>query len=323
MSQTPLISIVLPVYNESAGINKTIAVLQNYVAARDEQYELIFVDDGSSDDTVAKINAAMAQHRNMRLVQFSRNFGHQLAISAGIRFASGDAVVVMDADLQDPPSVIPAMIAQWQAGYAVVYGKRRHRDGETWFKKVSAAAFYRLLRAMTSTDIPVDTGDFRLMDRKVVDVLKQFDETDPYVRGLVSWVGFKQTGVLYDRQDRNAGESKYPLKKMLHLALNGITSFSTVPLTLALWFSGLALGISVLTVIVAGVTGTLGTTAWIVASLFFIGSGLFLSLGIIGSYLGRVFNQSRERPLYIVAQTQGFAQNKFQQYQQQRLQNQG
>ena len=319
MAEDFLISIVLPVYNESAGIQNTIAVLENYGNVRSERYELIFVDDGSSDDTAAKITQAMQKNNNLRLVQFSRNFGHQLAISAGIRYATGDAVVVMDADLQDPPSVIPAMISQWQAGYAVVYGKRRHRSGETWFKKVSAAAFYRLLQAMTTTDIPVDTGDFRLMDRKVVDVLKQFDETDPYVRGMVSWVGFKQTGVLYDRQDRTAGESKYPLKKMLHLALNGITSFSTVPLTLALWFSGIALAISVAVPLIAELFGQLSSTSWIVASLFFIGSGLFFSLGILGSYVGRVFNQSRDRPLYIVAQTQGFAQNRFKQLQQNRV----
>ncbi|MCG4281312.1 glycosyltransferase family 2 protein [Lacticaseibacillus saniviri] len=310
MTTDPLVSIVLPVFNESEGIDNTLAVLSNYVRIRPERYELIFVDDGSQDDTVAKIQAAMAKNSAIRLVRFSRNFGHQLAITAGIRYTTGDAVVVMDADLQDPPSVIPAMLDQWQKGFSVVYGKRRHRSGETWFKKVTATTFYRLLAAMTKVDIPVDTGDFRLMDRQVVDILMTMNETDPYVRGMVSWVGFKQTAVLYDRQERTAGESKYPLRKMLNLAMNGLTSFSTAPLALASWLSGIALGISVLIVAISALLGDLALDTWILSSLFFLGSGGFLILGIIGTYIGRLFNQSRQRPLYIVEATYGFAQAK-------------
>ncbi|MHA3067014.1 glycosyltransferase family 2 protein [Lacticaseibacillus saniviri] len=319
MTTDPLVSIVLPVFNESEGIDNTLAVLSNYVRIRPERYELIFVDDGSQDDTVAKIQAAMAKNSAIRLVRFSRNFGHQLAITAGIRYTTGDAVVVMDADLQDPPSVIPAMLDQWQKGFSVVYGKRRHRSGETWFKKVTATTFYRLLAAMTKVDIPVDTGDFRLMDRQVVDILMTMNETDPYVRGMVSWVGFKQTAVLYDRQERTAGESKYPLRKMLNLAMNGLTSFSTAPLALASWLSGIALGISVLIVSISALLGDLALDTWILSSLFFLGSGGFLILGIIGTYIGRLFNQSRQRPLYIVEATYGFAQAKATpQYMQQR-----
>lgn len=319
MTTDPLVSIVLPVFNESEGIDNTLAVLSNYVRIRPERYELIFVDDGSQDDTVAKIQAAMAKNSAIRLVRFSRNFGHQLAITAGIRYTTGDAVVVMDADLQDPPSVIPAMLDQWQKGFSVVYGKRRHRSGETWFKKVTATTFYRLLAAMTKVDIPVDTGDFRLMDRQVVDILMTMNETDPYVRGMVSWVGFKQTAVLYDRQERTAGESKYPLRKMLNLAMNGLTSFSTAPLALASWLSGIALGISVLIVAISALLGDLALDTWILSSLFFLGSGGFLILGIIGTYIGRLFNQSRQRPLYIVEATYGFAQAKATpQYMQQR-----
>lgn len=319
MTTDPLVSIVLPVFNESEGIDNTLAVLSNYVRIRPERYELIFVDDGSQDDTVAKIQAAMAKNSAIRLVRFSRNFGHQLAITAGIRYTTGDAVVVMDADLQDPPSVIPAMLDQWQKGFSVVYGKRRHRSGETWFKKVTATTFYRLLAAMTKVDIPVDTGDFRLMDRQVVDILMTMNETDPYVRGMVSWVGFKQTAVLYDRQERTAGESKYPLRKMLNLAMNGLTSFSTAPLALASWLSGIALGISVLIVAISALLGDLTLDTWILSSLFFLGSGGFLILGIIGTYIGRLFNQSRQRPLYIVEATYGFAQSKATpQYMQQR-----
>ncbi|KRO15482.1 glycosyltransferase family 2 protein [Lacticaseibacillus saniviri] len=310
MTTDPLVSIVLPVFNESEGIDNTLAVLSNYVRIRPERYELIFVDDGSQDDTVAKIQAAMAKNSAIRLVRFSRNFGHQLAITAGIRYTTGDAVVVMDADLQDPPSVIPAMLDQWQKGFSVVYGKRRHRSGETWFKKVTATTFYRLLAAMTKVDIPVDTGDFRLMDRQVVDILMTMNETDPYVRGMVSWVGFKQTAVLYDRQERTAGESKYPLRKMLNLAMNGLMSFSTAPLALASWLSGIALGISVLIVAISALLGDLALDTWILSSLFFLGSGGFLILGIIGTYIGRLFNQSRQRPLYIVEATYGFAQAK-------------
>lgn len=319
MTTDPLVSIVLPVFNESEGIDNTLAVLSNYFRIRPERYELIFVDDGSQDDTVAKIQAAMAKNSAIRLVRFSRNFGHQLAITAGIRYTTGDAVVVMDADLQDPPSVIPAMLDQWQKGFSVVYGKRRHRSGETWFKKVTATTFYRLLATMTKVDIPVDTGDFRLMDRQVVDILMTMNETDPYVRGMVSWVGFKQTAVLYDRQERTAGESKYPLRKMLNLAMNGLTSFSTAPLALASWLSGIALGISVLIVAISALLGDLALDTWILSSLFFLGSGGFLILGIIGTYIGRLFNQSRQRPLYIVEATYGFAQAKATpQYMQQR-----
>jgi dolichol-phosphate mannosyltransferase len=307
-SINPLISIVLPVFNEEAGIQETIDVLERFVAARKERYELIFVDDGSRDHTIEILHAAMQKFPQIRIVEFSRNFGHQLAITAGVRYASGDAVVVMDADLQDPPSVIPSMIAKWQEGFAVVYGKRRHRDGETWFKTATAAAFYRLLRSMTNVDIPVDTGDFRLMDRKVVDILAQMDEPDPFVRGMVSWVGFKQTGVLYDRQERYAGSSKYPLRKMLGLAMNGITSFSKLPLVIGYWGAGLLGVISVLAVLTNLFLGTMTGTTWLIAMTGFVGTLILLSLGILGTYVGRMFTASRQRPLYIVAQTEGFKQ---------------
>lgn len=181
-----LISIVLPVYNESEMLPQTLATLTRFIAARPEQYELIFVNDGSTDDTAQQITAAITQNSAIRLVDFARNFGHQLAITAGLRYAKGQAVVVMDADLQDPPQVIPSMIDKWRDGYQVVYGKRAHRDGETWFKLESAKWFYRILKKMTAIDIPVDTGDFRLMDRQVVDTLLTMNETDPFVRGMVS-----------------------------------------------------------------------------------------------------------------------------------------
>ena len=308
-NRTPLISIVLPVFNEEAGIQETVDVLLHYVAARQERYELIFVDDGSQDKTVQILRAARQRSALIKLVEFSRNFGHQLAITAGVRYATGDAVVVMDADLQDPPSVIPSMIAKWRAGYAVVYGKRRHRDGETWFKKFTAATFYRLLESIPSIQIPVDTGDFRLMDRKVVDVLDQMNEPDPFVRGMVSWIGFKQTGVLYDRKERYAGSSKYPLRKMLGLAMNGITSFSRLPLMLGYWAAG-ALGlISVLVLLANLILGTVTGTTWLIITVALTGALILLALGATGTYIGRMFTASRDRPLYIVAQTEGFKQS--------------
>lgn len=302
----PFISIVLPVYNESAGIGETIKELANYVRARPERYELIFVNDGSTDDSADQIRAAVVKNPTIRLVDFSRNFGHQLAITAGIRYASGDAVVVMDADLQDPPRVIPEMLARWREGYDVVYGKRRKRSGETWFKKLTAETFYRVLKAVTSIDIPVDTGDFRLMDRRVVNVLKQMNEQDPYVRGMVSWVGYKQVAVEYDRQERTAGKTHYPLRKMLHLAMNGITSFSTVPLTIANWLSGFFLLIAVVTTFVSLLLGRLSLLTWVISATFFVGAGVTFSIGLLGNYIGRMFAESRHRPLYIVADTYGF-----------------
>ncbi|BAN73664.1 MULTISPECIES: glycosyltransferase family 2 protein [Lacticaseibacillus] len=302
----PFISIVLPVYNESAGIGETIKELANYVRARPERYELIFVNDGSTDDSADQIRAAVAKNPTIRLVDFSRNFGHQLAITAGIRYASGDAVVVMDADLQDPPRVIPEMLARWREGYDVVYGKRRKRSGETWFKKLTAETFYRVLKAVTSIDIPVDTGDFRLMDRRVVNVLKQMNEQDPYVRGMVSWVGYKQVAVEYDRQERTAGKTHYPLRKMLHLAMNGITSFSTVPLTIANWLSGFFLLIAVATTFVNLLLGRLSLLTWVISATFFVGAGVTFTIGLLGNYIGRMFAESRHRPLYIVADTYGF-----------------
>ncbi|KLI75134.1 MULTISPECIES: glycosyltransferase family 2 protein [Lacticaseibacillus] len=302
----PFVSIVLPVYNESAGIGETIKELANYVRARPERYELIFVNDGSTDDSADQIRAAVAKNPTIRLVDFSRNFGHQLAITAGIRYASGDAVVVMDADLQDPPRVIPEMLAHWREGYDVVYGKRRKRSGETWFKKLTAETFYRVLKAVTSIDIPVDTGDFRLMDRRVVNVLKQMNEQDPYVRGMVSWVGYKQVAVEYDRQERTAGKTHYPLRKMLHLAMNGITSFSTVPLTIANWLSGFFLLVAVVTTFVSLLLGRLSLLTWVISATFFVGAGVTFTIGLLGNYIGRMFAESRHRPLYIVADTYGF-----------------
>jgi dolichol-phosphate mannosyltransferase len=278
-----------------------------------ESYELIFVNDGSRDRTADSIKNLRTHDETVNLLDFSRNFGHQIAITAGMDYASGDAVVVIDADLQDPPELILKMIEKWKDGYEVVYAKRAQRQGETLFKKFTAHMFYRVLQASTDIEIPVDTGDFRLIDREVCDELKRLPEKNRYVRGLVSWVGYRQIAVEYERKERFAGESKYPLKKMLKLSWDGLTSFSLKPIQLAnyagvfflttalLYFMGMVLNLLF--------TGK-GMSGWNwVITLQFLLSGLTLSLmGIIGEYVGRIYDETRQRPLYIVDQTYGFTE---------------
>lgn len=301
-----LISIVLPVFNEEAGIQVTIDTLLNYIEQQEESYELIFVDDGSKDKSVPIIKKALAQNDSIKLVEFSRNFGHQIAITAGLNYAKGDAVVVMDADLQDPPEVIPQMIEKWHEGYGIVYGKRMQRDGETFFKKSTAKMFYRTFRKLATIDMPLDTGDFRLMDRRAVNQLMRLHEKDPFVRGQVTWIGFKQTSVKYHRQERIAGETKYPLSKMIKLALDGITSFSMKPLQFVNIFSIVPLvsGVFYLGYLLASRNYNAASIG-ITILLFSLGL-LMLSIGILGGYLGRVLDQVNDRPRYIVSKTEGF-----------------
>ncbi|GAA6113314.1 MAG: glycosyltransferase family 2 protein [Apilactobacillus sp.] len=300
------ISIVLPVFNEEEGILNTIEVLENFINCQIETYEIIFVDDGSVDSSVDIIRQAQSQYDNIKLVEFSRNFGHQLAITAGIRYATGDAVVVMDADLQDPPSVIPNMIEKWQEGYDVVYGKRLIREGESFFKLFSAKAFYRIMRKVANIDIPLDTGDFRLMDRKVVDALSKLNEPEPFVRGLVSWVGFKQTAVSYERQERTSGVTKYPLSKMLRLATDGITAFSEIPLKIVNYVGIISIIAGFLYGLVTIFTG-ISTLTFAITLMLILSGSIMLALGIIGDYLYRTFDASKQRPQYVVAQSYGFA----------------
>lgn len=304
-NKTNKISIVLPVYNEEAGIKNTIEVLENFVECQIETYEIIFVDDGSVDSSVDIIRHAQSQYENIRLVEFSRNFGHQLAITAGIRYAKGDAVVVMDADLQDPPSVIPNMIEKWQEGFDVVYGKRLIREGESFFKRFSAKAFYRVMRKVANVDIPLDTGDFRLMDRKVVDALSKLNEPEPFVRGLVSWVGFKQTAVTYERQERNAGVTKYPLTKMIRLASDGITSFSEIPLKIVNYTGFISIIAGIIYGLITIFTG-ISTLTFAISLMCVLSGMIMLALGIIGDYLYRTFDASKHRPQYVVSNSYGF-----------------
>jgi dolichol-phosphate mannosyltransferase len=247
----------------------------------------------------------------VKVVSFARNFGHQVAITAGADYARGDAVVVMDADLQDPPEAIPELLARWREGYEVVYAVRSERKGETWFKEFTAKLFYRIIYRITDIDIPRDTGDFRLMDRKVVDALKTMREKHRFMRGLSVWVGFRQTGVQYVRAERYAGETKYPLRKMLKFALDGITSFSYLPLQLATYVGFVVAGLAVLGIIATIILRLSGSQAFYgqattLVSVLFLGGVQLISLGIIGEYLGRIYDEVKGRPLYIVREALGF-----------------
>ncbi|HLQ87845.1 MAG TPA: glycosyltransferase family 2 protein, partial [Enterococcus sp.] len=261
---------------------------------------------GSKDKSVEIIKRALAQNDHIKLVEFSRNFGHQLAITAGLEYTKGDAVVVMDADLQDPPEVIPQMIKKWREGYQIVYGKRMQRDGETIFKKFTAKMFYRTFQKLATINMPLDTGDFRLMDRRAVQQLLKLHEKDPFVRGQVTWIGFKQTSVLYHRQERIAGETKYPLSKMIKLAVDGITSFSMKPLHFVNLFSVVPLTSGVFSLGYLIATSNYSFASIGITVLLFTLGLLMLSIGILGSYLGRVLDQVNNRPRFIVSKTEGF-----------------
>jgi len=267
-------------------------------------HEILFVDDGSRDDSYRQLAALAAEDPRVRVLKFSRNFGHQIAITAGLDHARGDCVVVIDADLQDPPEVVPALVEQWRQGFDVVYAVRSERDGETAMKLLTASAFYRLLNRLTDIQIPSDVGDFRLMSRRAVDQLKQLREKDRFVRGLVSWIGFNQTGISYSRDKRYAGETKYPYSKMIKFAFDGITAFSTAPLKVATWTGYLSAFLAVLYLLSVFVQKALGYTvegwATIMVALLFLGSVQLICLGILGEYLGRVFNEVKLRPMYIV-----------------------
>lgn len=304
-------SVVVPVYNEDKLIVASYRRLKAVMERTCANFELIFVNDGSTDRTAELLETIASGDSSVRIVDFSRNFGHQIAISAGIDYASGQAVIVIDADLQDPPELILKMIEKWQQGFEVVYGRRIARKGETFFKKWTAAAFYRTLRASTDIDIPLDTGDFRLMDARVCRELKRIPEKNRFVRGLVSWVGFNQTAIDYVRDERLAGETKYPLKKMLKLSIDGLTSFSYKPLKLATYGGMLLSGAGFIYMLIAlflklFTTSTVpGWTSLIVIQLLFGGFMLFV-LGMIGEYIGRIYDETKDRPLYIVRETRGF-----------------
>ena len=300
-----LISVVVPVFNESAGIrafheraSKALAALPG------SSYELIYVDDGSADDSWAQLAGFAASDSHIRVVKLSRNFGHQIAITAGLDRARGDCAVVIDADLQDPPEVIARMVEKWRSGFDVVYGVRSKRRGESALKLLTASAFYRVLDRITGISIPLDAGDFRLMSRRALDQLNQLREKDRFVRGLVSWIGFPQAGVEYERDERVAGETKYPLRKMMKFAFDGITAFSTAPLKLASWLGYATSLLAFLYLASVFVQRAMGATvegwATIMVALLFLGGVQLICLGIMGEYVGRVFTELKPRPIYIV-----------------------
>ena len=309
-----LLSVIIPCYNEEAVLRATHERLSNVCETQMPglDHELVFVDDGSSDQTQQILTQLQRQDPHVRVLRLSRNFGHQIALTAGLEQAAGDAVVIIDADLQDPPEVIPQMVKLWSEGNDVVYGIRRDREGESRFKLWTAKVFYRLINRLSDTKMPLDAGDFRLMDRRVVEVIKMMPERARFLRGMVSWAGFRQVSISYDRSARHAGHTKYPLTKMIHFAMDGIISFSLVPLKLAIWTGFLSIWIAVAGIIVAIIDRLLDknlTRGWaslFVAVLFMAGVQL-VSLGIIGEYLGRIYTEVKRRPLYVVQERLGFA----------------
>lgn len=304
-------SIVVPLYNEEEVLSETYRRLKTVMDQTGKPYEVIMINDGSVDKTPEMAADICEKDPSFKLLNFSRNFGHQTAITAGMDHASGKAIIVIDADLQDPPEIIMEMIEKWKQGFDVVYGKRISRKGETWFKRITARAFYRTLNRLTDVKIPTDVGDFRLIDRKVRDALLRVPEHNRYVRGLISWLGFKQTEVEFVREARFAGETKYPLRKMVKLAVDGITSFSYKPLKFSV---GTGIFLSVFSLIFALVVFILrlnnivymepGWASLMVVVLFFFGFVLIM-LGIIGEYLGRIFEEVKKRPLYIISEKIG------------------
>lgn len=309
-----LISIVVPCYNEEPVLRETHRRLSEVAAQlRQARCELIYVNDGSRDRTSDILCELQVECADVRVIGLSRNFGHQVAVTAGLENAAGDAVVVIDADLQDPPEVIPEMVGRWLDGYDVVYGLRTDRPGETRFKLWTARIFYRLLNRASKIQIPLDVGDFRLMSRRAVDALLKMPERDRFLRGMISWVGFRQVAVLYERAPRFAGESKYPLVKMLRFAVDGILSFSFAPLRLAIWTGFAAMGVAFAGIFYA-VLLRLYTDDWVRgwASLFvavlFLGGVQLVCLGIIGEYIGRIYGEVKKRPLYFVQERLGFEQ---------------
>ena len=299
------LSIIIPVYYEELVINECYRRLINVVENIDMDYELIFVNDGSKDNTLTLLKEKAKINPNVKIIDFARNFGHQIAVTAGMFEATGDAVVLIDSDLQDPPELIPEMISKWEEGFDVVYGTRNNREGETFFKLITAKYYYKFLSNISDIKIPKDTGDFRLMDKKVVDVFKNMPEKDRYVRGMISWIGFNQTNVVYNRDKRFSGETKYPLKKMINLALDGIISFSKNPfrLVLSTAITGLILSILLFIGIISWFIYSKDLSlSWIslVPFILFLNSTNMIILGVIGEYISRIYGEAKGRPLYIV-----------------------
>lgn len=311
----PRYSIVAPCFNEEKGLNELYRRICQVMDQTGEPWELVLINDGSRDKTPQIIRELRAGDPRVKLIDFTRNFGHQIAVTAGLDYAQGDAVIIIDADLQDPPEIILQMIDRWKQGYEVVYAVRTKRKGESWFKEFTAKLFYRIIYRITDVDIPLDTGDFRLMDRRVVEAIKQMRERHRFVRGMTSWVGFRQTGVEYVREERFAGETHYPFRKMLKFALDAITGYSYAPLQIATFLGFLIAGLSAVAVVLviyarlfmgaAGQEQFHGQATTLVMVLF-LGGVQLITLGVIGEYLGRIYDEVKGRPLYLVREAVGF-----------------
>ena len=299
------LSVIIPSYNEERNVGIMYERLTKTLSEITDSYEMIFVNDCSKDQTLLRIKELAERDSHVKYLSFSRNFGHQIAVSAGLDFCTGEAVVIIDGDLQDPPELISKMYERYKEGYKVVYAKRKTREGETWFKKATAKIFYRLLASMTSIDIPVDVGDFRLIDRVIVEHLRNMPEKSKYIRGQIAWIGYKQTFVEYHRDARLYGTTNYPLKKMLRFALDGITAFSDKPLKIASGLGIFSAIVSLLALVYALVshfcfhTTITGWTS-LILSVLFIGGVQLITIGIIGEYIARINNDVRNRPLYIL-----------------------
>lgn len=306
MSERQLISVVVPVYNDEEVIEAFYERAADVLKGIDGfDYQLVFVDDGSGDRSPELLKGLAARDSAVKVVVLSRNFGHGTAVTAGIDVSDGDLVVLIDSDLQDPPELIVEFLKKWREGYDVVYGVRTKREGETWFKRATASLFYRVLSRMSAVEIPEDVGDYRMMTRRFVNELQRLGERDRFVRGLVSWVGFEQIGVPYERDARYAGESKYTLRKLFRFARDGITSFSTMPLRMVMYagFAASALAfLYMLSVFIQKWAGVAEVRGWptMMIAILFLGGIQLISLGVIGEYIGRIFNEVKGRPIYVV-----------------------
>ena len=307
-----LLSVIVPCLNEEEALRGTQVRLSSVLEQIPTNFEIIYVDDGSTDATPEVLRELQAYDSRVRVVRFSRNFGHQMAITAGLEHAAGDAVVIIDADLQDPPETIVDFFRKWQEGYDVVYGVRTEREGETAFKLWTAKLFYRFMTRLSDTQIPLDTGDFRLMDRRVLNVLLGMPERDRFVRGMVSWLGFSQVAVPYRREARIAGVTKFSFFKMLRFALDGIFSFSIVPLRVATWTGFITSFLAILGIVLVSLEHFLGVEGLVkgwtstMFAVLFIGGVQLICMGIIGEYIGRIYGESKHRPLYVVREILGF-----------------
>ena len=305
-------SIVAPCWNEEGNLPELYRRIKEVMEQSGGSWELVLINDGSTDRTGQIIRELHELDSRVHFVEFARNFGHQLAVTAGMDYAQGNAVILIDADLQDPPEVILDMIQKWKEGFQVVHAIRRERKGETWFKLFTAKIFYRIIYRITDVDIPLDTGDYRLMDRKVINQMKRMREHHRFIRGMTSWIGFKQTGVSYIREERFAGQTKYPLRKMVRFAITAITGFSIFPLQLATFIGFFIAVLSALFIVGAIIARLSGWQAFAgqattLVMVLFLGSIQLISLGIIGEYLGRIYDEVRGRPLYVVAEAVGFS----------------